>query len=69
MDLVLIGERLSLIPIDGRYLDELLSFSIHPDIWEYLPVQILTKDDILNWKEQTLALEISGKVKAFLDTK
>jgi aminoglycoside 6-adenylyltransferase len=63
---ILKGKSLALIPLEEKYLDELLSFSANPLIWEHLPKEIYSREEILQWYLQTKEDEASGKVIPFL---
>ena len=60
------GKSLALIPVDEKYLDELLSFSADPVIWEHLPREIFSREELLQWYQQTKEDEASGKAIPFL---
>jgi aminoglycoside 6-adenylyltransferase len=64
--IILRGKSLSLIPVEERYLDELLSFSANPVIWEHLPREIYTREELWQWYQQTKEDEASGKAIPFL---
>ncbi len=44
--IILRGKSLSLIPVEEKYLDELLSFSVNPVIWEHLPREIFSREEL-----------------------
>ncbi len=60
------GKSLALIPVEEKYLDELFSFSADPVIWEHLPKEIYSREELLRWYLQTKEDEASGKVIPFL---
>lgn len=62
----LIGKSISLITIEEKYLDELLSFSSNPAIWEHLPMEIYTREDMMKWYRRTMDDVATGKVFPFL---
>ena len=64
--IILKGKSLALIPIEEKYLDELLSFSANPVIWEHLPREIFSREELLQWYLQTKEDEASGKAIPFL---
>jgi RimJ/RimL family protein N-acetyltransferase len=63
---ILYGESVVLIPVEEKYLDELLSFSVNPVIWEHLPQEILSREELMRWYQQTKEDEATGKVVPFL---
>jgi aminoglycoside 6-adenylyltransferase len=63
---ILIGKTISLIPVEEQYLDELLTFSADPLIWEHLPLEIFNKEDLMKWYLRTKEDAASGKVFPFL---
>ena len=64
--IILRGKSLSLIPVEEKYLDELLSFSVNPVIWEHLPREIFSREELWLWYLQTKEEEATGKVIPFL---
>ena len=60
------GKSISLITIEEKYLDELLSFSSNPAIWEHLPMEIYTREDMMKWYRATLDDVAAGKAFPFL---
>lgn len=66
MQVLLVGEEVSLIPVEERWLEDLLSFSADPVIWKHLPIEIYTRADIYNWYKQTRQEADSGKIIPFL---
>jgi len=64
--IVLRGKMLSLIPIEEKYLDELLSFSANPMIWEHLPREIYSRQELWQWYQQAMEDEAGGKAIPFL---
>jgi RimJ/RimL family protein N-acetyltransferase len=64
--IILKGNSLALIPLEEKYLDELLSFSANPVIWEHLPREIYNRRDILQWYHQAKEDEAAGKAIPFL---
>ncbi|HLA58898.1 MAG TPA: GNAT family N-acetyltransferase [Puia sp.] len=64
--IILKGKSLSLIPVEEKYLEELLSFSANPVIWEHLPKEIFNREELLQWYLQTKEDEASGKAIPFL---
>ncbi len=64
--IILRGKSLSLIPVEEKYLDELLSFSVNPAIWEHLPREIFSRQELWQWYQQTKEEEATGKVIPFL---
>ena len=64
--IILRGKSLTLIPVEEKYLDELLSFSANPVIWEHLPREIYTREELWQWYQQTKEDEASGKAIPFL---
>jgi len=64
--IVLKGKSLSLIPVEEKYLDELLSFSANPVIWEHLPREIYSREELLEWFQQAKEDEAAGKAIPFL---
>ena len=63
---ILKGKSLALIPVEERYLDELLLFSANPMIWEHLPREIYSREELWQWYIQTKEDEATGKVIPFL---
>jgi RimJ/RimL family protein N-acetyltransferase len=63
---ILKGKSLALIPIEEKYLDELLSFSANPMIWEHLPKEIYSREELQQWYLQTREDEAAGKTIPFL---
>jgi aminoglycoside 6-adenylyltransferase len=63
---ILVGKTISLIPIEEKYLDELLLFSTNPLIWEHLPQEIFSREDLMKWYHQTKEDEATGKAFPFL---
>jgi aminoglycoside 6-adenylyltransferase len=61
-----VGKTISLIPLEEKYLDELLSFSSDPVIWEHLPLEIYTKEEMMNWYCRTMEEAALGNVFPFL---
>ena len=66
MDLKLTGKTISLIPVEERWLDELFSFSADPVVWQHLPLEIYTKEEMQNWFRRTLDEASAGKIIPFL---
>ncbi len=66
MQVLLVGEEVSLIPVEERWLEELLSFSADPVIWKHLPIEIYTRADMYNWYKHTRQEADSGKIIPFL---
>ena len=66
MNVKLVGKTISLIPVEEKWLDELLSFSANPAIWEHLPIEIYTKEEMASWYKQTNEEEDAGKIVPFL---
>ena len=66
MNILLVGEEVSLIPVEEKWLEELLSFSTDPLIWKHLPVEIYTPEDMFNWYKHTRQEADSGKIIPFL---
>jgi aminoglycoside 6-adenylyltransferase len=64
--IVLGGKTLSLIPVEEKYLDELLSFSANPVIWEHLPREIYNRAELWQWFQQAKEDEAAGKAIPFL---
>jgi RimJ/RimL family protein N-acetyltransferase len=62
----LVGKDVSLIPVEEKWLDELLSFSADPVIWKHLPVEIYTRADMANWYKHTRMEADAGKIIPFL---
>ena len=63
---ILRGKSLTLIPVEEKYMDELLLFSADPRIWEHLPLEIFSREEILQWYQQTKEDEATGKTIPFL---
>jgi RimJ/RimL family protein N-acetyltransferase len=63
---VLEGKTIALIPVEEKNMDELLSFSADPAIWEHLPQEIYSRDELMKWYLQTKEDEASGKAFPFL---
>ena len=63
---VLKGKSIALIPVEEKYLEELLSFSANPVIWEHLPKEIYNREQLLEWYLQTKEDEAMGKSIPFL---
>jgi RimJ/RimL family protein N-acetyltransferase len=66
MDLKLAGKTISLIPVEEKWLDELFSFSADPLVWQHLPFEIYTKEEMQNWFRCTLEEAAAGKILPFL---
>lgn len=64
--IILRGNSLSLIPLEEKYLDELLSFSANPEIWKHLPREIYSREAMLQWYYQAKEDEAAGKAIPFL---
>jgi aminoglycoside 6-adenylyltransferase len=64
--IILKGKSLSLIPVEEKYLDELLSFSANPVIWEHLPREIFSREELVQWYQQTKEDEAAGRSFPFL---
>ena len=64
--IILKGKSLALIPIEEKYLEELLSFSADPVIWKHLPREIYSREELWQWYQQTMEDEASGKAIPFL---
>ena len=64
--IILTGNSLALIPVEEKYLDELLSFSANPVIWEHLPKEIYSQEELWQWYLQTKEDEATGKAIPFL---
>ncbi len=64
--IILKGKSIALIPVEEKYLDELLSFSANPVIWEHLPKEIFSPEELLQWYQQTREDEATGKAIPFL---
>jgi N-acetyltransferase len=60
------GTAIALIPVEEKYMDELISFSANPEIWEHLPREIFTREEMMQWYRQTKEEEATGKVIPFL---
>jgi aminoglycoside 6-adenylyltransferase len=60
------GNSLSLIPLEEKYLDDLLSFSANPEIWKHLPMEIYSREEIFQWYYQAKDDEAAGKAIPFL---
>jgi RimJ/RimL family protein N-acetyltransferase len=63
---ILEGKTIALIPVEEKYMDELLSFSANPSIWEHLPQEIDSRDELMKWYLQTKEDEAGGKAFPFL---
>lgn len=66
MQVQLVSEEVSLIPVEEKWLDELLSFSADPVIWKHLPIEIYTRADMANWYKHTRMEADAGKIIPFL---
>jgi RimJ/RimL family protein N-acetyltransferase len=64
--IILGGKSITLIPVEEEYLDELLSFSANPVIWEHLPREIYSREELWQWYRQTKEDEANGKAIPFL---
>jgi RimJ/RimL family protein N-acetyltransferase len=64
--IIISGGSLTLIPVEEKYLDELLSFSANPVIWEHLPKEIFSREELWQWYLQTKEDEATGKAIPFL---
>ncbi|HEX3768743.1 MAG TPA: GNAT family N-acetyltransferase [Puia sp.] len=64
--IILRGKSLALIPVEEKYLDELLLFSANPVIWEHLPREIYSREELWQWYQQTKEDEAAGKAIPFL---
>jgi aminoglycoside 6-adenylyltransferase len=64
--IILRGKSITLIPVEEKYLDELLSFSADQVIWEHLPNEIYSRGELWQWYQQTKEDEATGKVIPFL---
>jgi aminoglycoside 6-adenylyltransferase len=60
------GKSVALIPVEEKYMDELLSFSADLVIWEHLPKEIYSRDELMKWYQQTKEDEANGKAVPFL---
>jgi N-acetyltransferase len=60
------GDRISLIPIEEQYLDELSSFSLNPVIWEHIALEICSREDLQRWYQRTVEETTRGNVFPFL---
>ena len=65
-NIIIRGRSLALIPVEEKYLDELLSFSANPVIWEHLPKEIYSREELWQWYLQTKEDEATGKAIPFL---
>jgi len=63
---ILRGKSLTLIPVEEKYLDELLAFSANPVIWEHLPREIFNREELWQWYQQAKEDEAAGKAIPFL---
>jgi aminoglycoside 6-adenylyltransferase len=64
--IILKGNTIALIPVEEKYLEELLSFSANPVIWKHLPREIYSREDMLQWYYQAKEDEAAGKAIPFL---
>jgi RimJ/RimL family protein N-acetyltransferase len=62
---VLEGHRVRLEPLDHRHADDLVEAAADPLIWRWLPVQVVTREDLERWIDDALAAAAAGTEQAF----
>lgn len=62
----LIGNAISLVPLETEHIDKLSLFSTDPEIWRYLSMSLDNRDEVQEWCLQRQLGRQDGKILSFV---
>ncbi len=62
----LVGERVELIPMEPAHVDGLYAAGSNPEIWDYMPMRVASRDDMIRLVREALRARDEGRELPFV---